>query len=537
MLAKEKDREQMRRTADEAKRERVLKKLMQEQQTWTNGRPPASMHASKSAGNSDSAKSVSGQSNAAPSGGQRAGSAFSRRKGRPPPLSPPPNVPPPKSPATPHHHRLSFPGDGPKTPVAHQFTHQSSLASLTGTHHHLQRGTAETVDTTRLRPVITLEGHIRSRAYSQGSAFPSKYQRGREDEEVLDSMPPFLASIEIARRKAKKLEQEGLEGESWLTKRNRERIDSDVEAGQPGSIPVGKGWRLTEVEGVKVGTTTSLPSMEFATLHAEALEAHQRSLDFEMSELQRREKERNTAEGLQRAKWAREQVALQQLDAFERSKREATEKRRRAIVEELRMEEESKRLEIKEQQAEARRRIEEDMAYREKLERANRQRKAKMEEEEKSVRARKVLAEEKARVKAQRREAVSKELEALQGPLLASGIITLQSGEQLKRRQRWFELQRHALILYPDTRSPARTSGSDSDTALDTIHLDFGSIVSLSDAFEELQAPHSFCLRYRMRESTEEKTLMAYTTCEEDKERLVVGLSQVTGFRLNDTTI
>lgn len=240
-------------------------------------------------------------------------------------------------------------------------------------------------------------------------------------------------------RPGKPLEEEY--GESWLSRHTKKQSEERVLAGStyskvlprekdlptsphvPGSKRVGSGGG---------GATSYMDRAEqIALSQIERARAEQRSLEFQLSEVERRNRERNEAEAAARARWARQQAERERLDAFERSKLESAERLRREAVEkrnreeahsaeETRKEKEKKALEEKEAilMAQRRRKDAEEREQRLKAEVARRK------EREEEVR----LREEKKR---SQRQSLMKKFESrtYDDTVVLSGNVTVQKSD------------------------------------------------------------------------------------------------------------
>lgn len=94
-------------------------------------------------------------------------------------------------------------------------------------------------------------------------------------------------------------------------------------------------------------------------------------------------------------------------------------------------------------------------------------------------------------------------------------------------------MHRDCLLLYSDR---IRSIGGTAEAPLAKITIEPGCIVSIRDAFEDLQAPHSFCLQYLNKKEGTHFELLACTDTEEEKERLLIGLALLSCYKLKDST-
>lgn len=270
----------------------------------------------------------------------------------------------------------------------------------------------------------------------------------------------------------------------------------------------------------------------------EAIRARQDVLDGLLTDLQRRRTLRTESEAVARARWARQQVRLQQLDAYERSRLESEERLRRARIAQQQEEEENRQRLLERERQQGLHRIEEEQERRKEAERAREIREGKLREAEKMQAELRQQIQEKQQERDRRRkslrDAMIKRMEA--GQVLTQGMISLQFGESQRWKRRWFELRKGFLCLFPETK--ALSSRPDEINAVETIAIRPDCIAALSDAFEEVQMPHAFLLRLHSGDdpvndaATDElnqlcdvKTFLAHTDTDSIKERLMVGLA------------
>jgi hypothetical protein len=289
----------------------------------------------------------------------------------------------------------------------------------------------------------------------------------------ISSVPPVPA-IPAMLRPAAKAERLFLEGESWLERQMRSRIAADREAQyaakeRPRSKQLPPPPPLSEEEledarwageshddmtRVAEARRRAHAADRAARAQIEVARLEQRRLAFEVSEAERRNRERAQAEFLARAKWAREQALRDQLGAYERSQLEsevgdavrglflerlsamtdalfdAQERRRRAAVERMKEEEEARAAAARREQEQR------ELDERDAVQAAERQarsralREAKLREEAEAARRRQEEAQRRAQAKTRAREALEGDFRALyeEGELALEGSINVQTG-------------------------------------------------------------------------------------------------------------
>ncbi|KAN0061432.1 hypothetical protein ACQY0O_006279 [Thecaphora frezii] len=291
----------------------------------------------------------------------------------------------------------------------------------------------------------------------------------------------------------------------------------------------------------EITTPTDGGGSELDNLKAAALEARNRALaaeraarreiekarlqqwrlEQELQEAQRLNREVLAREAIRRAKWAREQAARDRLDAYERSKLEAAERKRRKAKEMARqdslrraeeMAREQNRLEKERQEAK-------EEAERRKIQAAARE--ARLAAELEAQARRKAELEEKQRKEAAERELLAKEFEALvrEGKELLRGNLIVQNDKKLSWKCRWFVLRGEGLDLYKSSTEPS---------PVETIRLR-GRLRSVTDAFEECQMPHCLKIEVAPQEGAVDEDFVACgwflsAESEEQKQSLYSGL-------------
>lgn len=396
------EKERLRRKADETKREQVLKRLTEEQNSWDDGIP------SYYQGDCDDAGERRGPSVVAASSllQQRGGHKKTIRLPpiAPPPLGPLPASPGPSSGSILRGQSTTTPGRKFSSPLAHTVTSKSVSSPRVGQTHLVARDDC-------LSPLITLGGHVK-RPFRSNSVVSKRHSnKEREEDLQLQEMQPLMASIEIARRNTKKMQSSDLEGESWLTRVQRQRAQSDaMSMGMP-STP---GLLLSGRE------TLAANSME-------ALQARQRALYFQLSEAQRKQRDLEESEKLSRIKWVGDEVYRRSLNAFDRSTREAEEKRRKETFDQAQRENVIKMEGLQKQLREVKEMMEDGVNYRNKLERAQKERHARFTSEERLRQDWQLQGQMKNKVNAERRADLQVELQANHTPLMARGSFSVQS--------------------------------------------------------------------------------------------------------------
>lgn len=223
----------------------------------------------------------------------------------------------------------------------------------------------------------------------------------------------------------------------------------------------------------------------------------QKRLEFELSEVNRRGKERNEAEAAARARWARDQAQRNALDAFERSKLEHAEKQRRIQVEAIKREEDRRAAEV-----EREKRLAQEQE-RDAIQEARRRK------ESREIREQKLLAEVEAKQREKadrqaRQKRIKEERQRLQagyraklaarsnGPLV-EGLLRAQLGEGRPWRTRFFQLSPQLLAFFKNEHE----RNGDPLERLDIADYVPDDSEALQDAFEYCQAPHSCLLHFK----------------------------------------
>lgn len=346
-------------------------------------------------------------------------------------------------------------------------------------------------------------------------------------------------ALSEARKEKRRLKEQGLEGSSWISKvsdkevgpsmlspeqmedlkarptahhhphqvssgsdqgvdhaRNPGQFDKDLPQPPPLSPGVPpKVNRLANKEELADQARRRALAAELAALEQIRVARElQKRLEFELSEVNRRERERSDAENAARAKWAREQAQRNQLDAFERSKLESEERKRRQKVEEIRRVEAERAARVADEKNKA------DRAEREAIEEAERRkenmllRDKKLLEEMEARRGEEEKREERKRAGQEQREKIKAELRSraaeVNGALpnttpLLKGWLELQPPNSNLWKRRFFHLASDGLSLYKDTTAT-------SSTPLEQCPLPQS---SPEDAFEACQMAHSVFLR------------------------------------------
>ncbi|CDS00702.1 uncharacterized protein SPSC_04612 [Sporisorium scitamineum] len=246
---------------------------------------------------------------------------------------------------------------------------------------------------------------------------------------------------------------------------------------------------------------------EDAAAHA-IHEAHieTRRLAEELAKVEKGTQEKMEAEAIRRAKWAREQVARDQLDAYERSKLEADEKRRRRVIEEQRRLECDRARRIREEQE-----WREQEAERVKLEYevrirqlAEREAKLKAEAEERERRERERKEQERAsEVARQKRLAELTDAVRDSDKVILSGWLNLQTEEAVQWKRRWYEVVDRQLVL---CRSATDRS------LMSVIPLDPTHLVKVADEQEDCFMSHTLRLEVQESETSTEKQAYIVST-------------------------
>lgn len=219
----------------------------------------------------------------------------------------------------------------------------------------------------------------------------------------------------------------------------------------------------------------------------------QQRLEFELSEVLRRGKERNDAENAARAKWARDQAQRNLLDAFERSVLESEERKRRQYVDKIRKMEADQAAQVAQEKLKAdqaereaiaeHKRRRDDLARRDqKLQEEAQTHQAEIEKRQERIRAEKAAKEklkEEARAKVKQHSETAATPSETSSPLMV-GFLELQPVNSMLWKRRYFHLTSTGLQLFKGVTS--------TDTVLETYPLP-GRLPE--DAFEMCQMAHS----------------------------------------------
>ncbi|KAJ9477676.1 Helicase SWR1 [Pseudozyma hubeiensis] len=226
-------------------------------------------------------------------------------------------------------------------------------------------------------------------------------------------------------------------------------------------------------------------------------QSEKRRLAEELAKVEQASTDKMEAEAIRRAKWAKEQAARNQLDAYERSKLEADEMRRRRAIEEQRQLECDRANRIREE-----REWREQEAARVKREYevkiqvlAEREAKLKVEAEAKEKLERERREQVKAREagRRERLEQLTSALRVAEGaqpdaktePLL-TGWLNLQVEGEVHRRRRWYRVLDKQLALSKSPTDP---------NVLTSIPLDPTRLLSISDGHEDSLMSHALCMK------------------------------------------
>ncbi|CEH18590.1 MAX-1A [Ceraceosorus bombacis] len=254
-----------------------------------------------------------------------------------------------------------------------------------------------------------------------------------------------------------------------------------------------------------------------AQAQIEIARAEQRRLAFEISESERRNRERSEAEVLIRAKWAKEQASRNQLDAYERSKLESEERRRRAHVAEQKRKEAEAAERAREDQRRQEIEMQEALEHSARKKRDAQAREAKLVADADAARKRGEAAAIRKAVKQRDREMLAKEFLRLQaaGDMVLEGDLSVQIGDATGWKRRWFALKDGEIAFFKTSHDAQRNTPTE--------HYNLrGAIASIEDAFEEAQMPHSFRVNFTSESGSE--CFVAYTDTEDDMEVLLVGM-------------
>lgn len=261
-----------------------------------------------------------------------------------------------------------------------------------------------------------------------------------------------------------------------------------------------------------------------------AILARQNQLDNLLSDLQRKRTITKEVEASARARWARQQVERQRLNAYERSMLESEERLRRARTDDLSMKEEEKQRQLEDEQAEVEKRIIEE------------------EERRKILIRQKEIRNEKLRVAKEMQLQLHQEIKGMQQSrqqrrlqlhqefkekidskdCLLKGSLTIQFGSVQGFRRSLFELYNDRLSLFDESKN------DQSKKLIETIKITKGSILKLSEAFEEVQMPHAFSLHLASDVQSGflsglKEPIIAFTDNELSKEQLMAGLAVLSG--------
>lgn len=261
-----------------------------------------------------------------------------------------------------------------------------------------------------------------------------------------------------------------------------------------------------------------------------AILARQNQLDNLLSDLQRKRTITKEVEGAARARWARQQVERQRLDAYERSLLESEERLRRARTNDMSIKEEKRQRQLEDEQAQVERRIIEEEERRKIVTRQKeiRNEKLRIAQEMQTQLHQEIKGMQQSRQ--QRRLQIYQELEKKidSKDCLLNGSLTIQFGSGQRFRRAYFELFNDRLNLYSESKDEQNKK------LIETIKVQKGSILKLSEAFEEVQVPHAFSLNLASESqsgtlNTLKETIIAYTDNELSKEQLMAGLSVLSG--------
>lgn len=223
----------------------------------------------------------------------------------------------------------------------------------------------------------------------------------------------------------------------------------------------------------------------------------QKKLEFELSQVARRGREREEAEAAARVKWAREQVKRNALDAFARSKLEHEERQRRRRIEELKREEEIRAAEVKREKLLAERQ-ERDAMEEARTRRQNwdlRQERLKEEEEKKSCAAEE-RKERLRRLSADRAELAQRLKVKLETDgALHFGLVRAQLGEGKPWKTRFVVVKSDSVLFYSKQPGPDLKDSTEQWPLSQMVGDDLASRTP-QDAYEDCQAPHSCLLHF-----------------------------------------
>lgn len=368
----------------------------------------------------------------------------------------------------------------------------------------------------------------------------------REKSDPLPSSPQEQAILE-KRKQAKALKAEGFEASPWINKLTDRLITprdivseydwKDMQS-KP-QVPTASNWKpwtspVLAAQQVEARFKKKLPppppmtpgtaQAHFAQSHPEvkaqlAEEAHRRAvlaeqaaweqiriaremqekLTLELADVTRRGQERNLVEMAARAKWARDQAQRNQLDAFERSKLEGEESRRRRQVELARQEEEAQAREV------AREKLKAEEREREALQEAKRRkadlfaREAKLVDEEGK---KGLLEEERSRRNKEKRlhrDSLKREMrKTLEGSnrsaVLIEACVEFQLGDSLLCKRRIIKVCLDQISLF---KVQPKTTTAKAEAATEPLEVFPTSKLSavVEDAFEVCQMAHSCLLK------------------------------------------
>lgn len=227
---------------------------------------------------------------------------------------------------------------------------------------------------------------------------------------------------------------------------------------------------------------------------------------------------------------------------FEWGKRKQ-QRRRKAALQSLQDEEKRKEIELVKEAEMQKKRYEEEVATNERRKRDAQERALRLQEEADAMKRRREEREKREQEKRASRQALRSRLEALQqhsGATILEGIVNVQFEGQLRWRRKAFELKQDAMVLKPADGLSAALSYQ----PIETIEVTRDSIASLTDTFEEIQTPHSVRATFRAGikvlgnsaiTGEESTSLLFSTNSEEEKEKLLVGLSVLSDY--HDETV
>lgn len=252
----------------------------------------------------------------------------------------------------------------------------------------------------------------------------------------------------------------------------------------------------------------------------------------ELANVERGTKDQMEAEAIRRAKWAKEQAARNQLDAYERSKLEADEMRRRRAIEEQRALECDRARRIREEQEwreEEAERIKQEYEIKIQI-LAEREAALKAEAEARERRERERRLQQQVKEDYRRcrltelTEALRREIEsdgeAPTRPMLA-GWLNLQLDGEVHRKRRWYEVIGRELVL----------CRSATDRSLKTIiGLDSTRLLWVSDQHEDCTMDQSLVLEVQQGCASGYQSYIIHlesTMAKEDMELMIEAISRL----------